>query len=141
MSIINDLVLESLQLQKLKFIIHLHRADRVGLHYDIRLEKDNKLKSWACRKIPDLVSNIQNKILIIQQPDHELSWFDFSGEIIDGYGKGKVEIWDKGTYSEIKWTSNSIIVDFNGSKINGRFAMIPYNLRKSQWLMFRSKEQ
>lgn len=140
MSNLNNLVLESLNSEPLKFIIHIHRADRVGLHYDIRLEKDGKLKSWACRKIPELVKRNQKRILVIQQPDHELDWFDFSGTITDGYGKGKIDIWDKGTYDIIKWTTNSIIVDFKGTKIFGKFVMIPYNQLRNQWLMFRSKD-
>ena len=139
MSNINELVLEAVESRNKKFIIHLHRADRVGLHYDIRLEKDNKLKSWACRKIPDLIDNKTKKILIIQQPDHKMDWFDFKGEITDGYGKGKVEIWDKGIYDTIKWEKNSIVVVFKGTKIKGSYAMIPY--KKKNWLMFRSKEQ
>lgn len=139
MSNLNDLVLEKLNIPNPRFIIHIHRADRVGLHYDIRLEKDGKLKSWACRKLPELVKYDKKRILLIQQPDHELEWFNFSGEITDGYGKGKLEIWDTGMYETFTWTWNSIVVKFDGTKLSGKFAIIPYNLLKNQWLMFRSK--
>ncbi len=122
-----------------KFIIHEHRADKVGLHYDIRLERDGVFKSWACRYFPELNSSKKKKILIIGTPDHQLEWFNFEGEISKGYGKGKLIIWDKGTYETIKWEDNSIAIKFNGTKVKEQFAIIPYNKYKKQYLMFRSK--
>lgn len=122
---------------KNKFLIHEHHADRAGLHYDIRLEKDCVLKSWACRKLPELLSGKTKKILIIQQPDHNPDWFDFQGTIEDGYGKGKIKIWDKGTINIIKW-GNTNIIEFNGMKINGTYVMINY-LKPNQYLFFKKK--
>jgi uncharacterized repeat protein (TIGR03833 family) len=124
-----------------RFIIHEHHADRVGLHYDIRLERKGILKSFACRYYPDLIKGTKKKILIIGQSDHQLDWFDFEGEISDGYGKGKVQIWDKGSYETIKWEEYSQTVVFNGEKSKGEFHIIPYNIRKKQYLMFRSKDK
>jgi len=119
---INQLVLESLNKHS-RFIIHEHHAVKAGLHYDIRLEKDNKLKSWATRKLLDIIDS-NKKILLIQQPDHEMDWIDFSGSITDGYGKGEVKIWDSGTYNLIQWTDKSIIIIFNGKKIKSKYTIL-----------------
>ena len=122
---------------KNKFLIHEHHADRVGLHYDIRIEKDCVLKSWACRKLPELLDGKTKKILIIQQPDHKPNWFDFEGDIEEGYGKGKISIWDKGFIDIIKW-DNHRIIKFTGTKINGTYVMINY-LKPNQYLFFKKK--
>ena len=128
---------------KNKFLIHEHHADRVGLHYDIRIENDGVLVSWACRYVPDLIKGAKKKILIIKQPDHQLDWFDFQGEIEDGYGKGRVKIWDKGNVDKIKWTNNGhITILFAGTKIKGIYHIIPYQGgKKNQYLMFKAKDQ
>lgn len=122
------------------FVIQQHQALRAGLHYDLRLGKDGVLKSWATRKIPELISNEVKKIILFKTPDHDASWAFFKGTIAEGYGKGKVKIWDKGTYREIYWSDDHITVEFNGSKIKGKFTFILYKAGKeSQWLMFKSK--
>lgn len=125
---------------KNKFLIHQHFADKAGLHYDLRIEKDCTLKSWACRKLPDLIEGKTNKILAVKVEDHRPEWFDFKGEIVDGYGKGKVNIWDKGTYKMIKWEKDTCILDFKGTKLKGKYVIIPYNnTRNNNYLMFKSK--
>jgi len=138
-----SLIYEAVKLSKSiigkRFLIHEHHAVKVGLHYDIRLERDGVLKSWACRYFPELLTDEKKKILTIQQTDHDITWFNFEGEIKDSYGKGKVIIWDKGTYDTVKWDINSIVVTFNGTKSKGTYAMIPYMSKKDQWLMFKTK--
>jgi bifunctional non-homologous end joining protein LigD len=125
---------------KNKFLIHDHLADRVGQHYDIRIEHNGVLESWACRYAPELAEGTKKKILIIKQPDHNLEWFDFEGEISDGYGKGKVKIWDKGSVKKIKWDDNHKTIEFNGSNIKGIYHIIRYTGgKKTQYLMFKAK--
>jgi DNA ligase D-like protein (predicted 3'-phosphoesterase) len=127
---------------KNKFLIHEHHADRVGLHYDIRIEHNGKLESWACRYVPDLIKGNKKKILIILQPAHELDWFDFEGQIEDGYGKGRVKIWDKGNVNKIKWEDNHKTIEFSGTKLKGIYHIIRYTGgKRTQFLMFRAKEQ
>lgn len=127
---------------KNKFLIHEHRADRVGLHYDIRIEHNGVLISWACRYVPELIKGTKKKILIIKQPDHKMDWFDWEGEITDGYGKGKVKIWEKGSVNKIKWEDNHKTIEFDGSKINGIYHIIRYPTgKKTEYLMFRAKDQ
>lgn len=130
-------ILESVLSVNNKFLIHEHYAKKAGLHYDLRLGYDNTLKSFACRKISDLISGKVKKILLIQQPDHDPSWFDFEGEIEDGYGAGKVVIWDKGTFKIVQWKDKSITLIFSGSKLIGEYTLIKY-LKPNQWLMFKS---
>jgi DNA ligase D-like protein (predicted 3'-phosphoesterase) len=136
---INNLVLESLNI-KPRFIIHEHLAVKAGLHYDIRLEKNNKLKSWATRKLLDII-NSNKKILLIQQPDHNMNWINYSGDIKEGYGKGEVKIWDKGTYTPIKWDDDSIVIIFNGEKIKSKYTIIkPSGFDDPKhYLMFKNK--
>ena len=120
-----------------RFVVHEHRAIRAGLHHDIRLGKDCVLKSWATRKLPDLIDNKTKRIMLFPTPDHSPDWIDFSGEITDKYGKGQVSIWDSGSYKIIKWDDDGKkIINFKGSKIQGNFAIIPY---KEKYLMLRMK--
>ena len=122
-----------------KFIIHQHLAKKAGLHYDIRLGHDGVLKSWVSRKLPDLINNKSKKIIAFETPDHDSSWFDFQGEITDGYGAGKVEIWDKGTFKLITWNEKQITVIFDGNKLKGNYTFILYKKDKEkQWLFFKS---
>ena len=123
----------------LKFVVQEHHADKAGLHYDLRLEKDGVAKSWATRKLPELVNIRSKKIQLFPTPDHDLTWMDFEGEITDGYGKGKVKMWDKGKYNIIKWTRKSIVIDFSGRKLKGSYSII--HPKPDLWLMLKSREK
>lgn len=121
--------------KKLIFVVQEHHASH--LHWDFRLEMDGVLKSWAIPKIPPTTKNI--KRLAIPVEDHPLEYATFHGIIPEGnYGAGKVIIWDKGKYSLIEKTSNKIVVELRGKKLNGKYALIKTNYgNKKSWLFFR----
>jgi len=128
---------ESRKISKKIFVIHDHHASHH--HYDLRLEMDGVLKSWAVPKEPPTKKGI--KRLAIQVEDHPLSYANFEGEIPEGnYGAGKVEIWDKGTYELIKKTPKEIEVNFEGKKLKGNFVLIKTNYGnkpEKSWLFFK----
>ncbi len=120
-----------------KFVIHEHHAK--NLHWDLRLEMQGVLKSWAVPKEPSLDPKV--KRLAVSVDDHELSYADFEGEIPEGnYGAGKVKIWDKGEYGLIEKKPGKLVVDLKGSKLKGKYCLIQLKDSKN-WLFFKKKEK
>jgi DNA ligase D-like protein (predicted 3'-phosphoesterase) len=118
--------------KKLKYSIQEHNATR--LHWDLRLEYKGVLKSWAIPKKPDP----KEKRLAVQTEDHNIKYYDFAGEITEGYGKGTVKIWDIGTHEPEKFTDKEIITKINGKKLKGTFCLIKFKPPKN-WLFFEKK--
>lgn len=128
---------------KNRFVVHKHEADRAGLHYDIRLEHNCLLTSWASRKFLQAVTKETNpkkveRVAFFQTPDHNLEYFNFEGKIGKIYGRGWVSIWDTGTYDEIYWGKDKIIIKFHGRLINGIYVII--RMKGDVWLFFKKKE-
>jgi len=119
------------------FVIHRHESSH--LHWDLRLEIDGVLKSWAIPKEPPKVKNV--KRLAIQVEDHPLEYAEFEGTIPEGqYGAGKVEIWDKGTYELKNKDSKKIEFTLHGKKLRGNFVLVKThygNKPEKSWLFFR----
>ncbi|MBU6997730.1 MAG: 3'-phosphoesterase [Theionarchaea archaeon] len=117
------------------YVIQKHNASH--LHYDLRLEKDGVLKSWALPKEPPLTPGVRR--LAVQTEDHPVAYAAFQGVIPKGeYGAGTVEIWDSGTYSKEKWEEREIIVDLDGEKLRGLYCLIAFKSNKN-WLFFKKK--
>lgn len=117
------------------FVIQEHHARH--LHWDFRIEINKKLKSWAITKIPPRTKSI--KRLAIQVADHPLSYAKFQGKISQGYGKGIVKIWDKGTYRLESKHKDKIVFHLNGKKLKGKYVLIKtsYGKAKNGWLFFK----
>jgi DNA ligase D-like protein (predicted 3'-phosphoesterase) len=122
--------------KKLIFVVHEHHASH--LHWDLRLEMNGVLKSWAVPKQPPKSKGI--KRLAIQVEDHPIEYANFEGTIPEGnYGAGKVEIWDNGNYELIKKTLKEIIFELSGKKLKGKYCLIKTNYQgnKKSWLWFK----
>ncbi|MEM0372492.1 MAG: DNA polymerase ligase N-terminal domain-containing protein [archaeon] len=121
------------------FVVHHHFASRE--HYDLRLEIDGVLKSWAVPKEP----NDKDKRLAIAVEDHPLSYASFEGEIKEGYGKGSVVIWDKGEFELLKNDEKIIKGVFRGKKLSGRYALTRFakadDRGQKAYLFFKMKEK
>lgn len=127
----------------LTFVVHKHAARR--LHYDLRLELDGALKSWAIPNGPS--TDPKEKRLAVQVEDHPLEYVGFEGVIPPGqYGAGQVIIWDNGEYSpeddgkvffddrvkagEIMRAgleSGRLKLTFRGKKLSGSWALVRMN--------------
>jgi DNA ligase D-like protein (predicted 3'-phosphoesterase) len=121
--------------KKLIYLIQEHHATH--LHWDLRLEMDGVLKSWAVPKIPPKEKN--EKRLAIQVEDHPIGYAKFRGTISEGnYGAGEVKIWDEGTYELIEKNSKKISLEINGKKLKGKYCLIKTNYgNKKSWLFFK----
>ena len=94
-----------------RFVIQEHHATR--LHWDLRLEHDGVLASWA---IPNGIpfDPAENR-LAVRTEDHPIEYLAFQGEIPKGqYGAGTMTIWDRGTYETHKWEERKVEVTFHG---------------------------
>ena len=120
------------------FVVHKHHASH--LHWDLRLEMNGVLKSWAVPKEPPTKKGI--KRLAIQVEDHSLNYADFEGEIPEGnYGSGKVEIWDNGTYELEDIKKDKIVFDLHGKKLKGKYVLVKtkYGSKpEKSWLFFKT---
>jgi bifunctional non-homologous end joining protein LigD len=120
------------------FVVQEHHARR--LHYDLRLEKDGVLKSWAVPKgVPE---STDEKRLAVETEDHPLGYANFEGEIPKGqYGAGTVKIWDKGVYETKVWNEKMVEVTLEGERLKGRYVLV--RLKKAgekDWLLLKGKE-
>ena len=129
---------ENRKASKKIFVVHNHFSKKH--HYDLRLEFEGVLKSWAIPKEPPMKKEI--KRLAIQVEDHPLEYANFQGEIPEGhYGAGKVEIWDKGTYELEDKKKNKIVFNLNGKKLKGKYVLVKANYGSKpgkNWLFFKT---
>ena len=105
-----------------------------SLHWDLRLERDGVLVSWAVPKgIPD---DPKRNHLAVHVEDHPLGYIDFAGEIPAGsYGAGEVQIWDAGSYECHKFRDDEVIVTFHGERLEGKYAL--FQTKGKNWMIHR----
>jgi bifunctional non-homologous end joining protein LigD len=131
------------------FVIQKH--DARNLHYDLRLESDGVMKSWAVPKGPSMDPKVRR--LAVPTEDHSMSYNDFEGVIPEGiYGAGTVIVWDRGTFQNSKGEGVSFsdnleeghaTILLSGEKLWGKFALIRTKRggKRLQWLFFKMKDE
>ncbi len=132
--------------ERARFMVHKHDATR--LHYDLRLEIEGVLASWACPK--GFSYDSAQKRLAVQTEDHPLEYGDFEGRIPDGeYGAGDSIIWDRGAWDTIpsgqavaQLKKGHLHLAFAGEKLKGSWHLIRTRSQgaKEQWLIFKAKD-
>jgi bifunctional non-homologous end joining protein LigD len=128
------------------FVVQKHAATR--LHYDLRLELDGVLKSWAVPKGPSM--NPGDKRLAIQVEDHPYDYRKFEGSIPKGqYGGGEVIVWDEGTYApegsmdpHQQLAKGDFKFQLFGEKLRGSFVLvrIKSSKAKNEWLLIKHRD-
>jgi bifunctional non-homologous end joining protein LigD len=117
-----------------RFVIQEHSATR--LHWDLRLEHDGVLLSWA---IPNGIPQTPDENRkAVHTEDHPLEYLDFHGEIPKGnYGAGTMTIWDRGTYVPEKVEDRKVMVEFHGERVHGRYALFQTGSDPKDWMIHR----
>ena len=131
----------------LSFVVHKHAARR--LHYDVRLELDGVLLSWAVPKGPSL--DPADKRLAVHVEDHPLEYATFEGAIPAGqYGAGAVIVWDRGTWQPLgdpraDLERGNLKLAFAGEKLRGAFALVRMKPRPGErgdnWLLIKERDE
>jgi bifunctional non-homologous end joining protein LigD len=115
-----------------RFVVQEHHARR--LHWDLRLEHEGTLKSWALpRGIP---AHPDENRLAVHTEDHPLEYLEFEGDIPKGeYGAGTMRVFDRGTFQAEKFRDNEVIATFTGKRLRGRYAL--FQTREQDWMLHR----
>ena len=115
-----------------RFAVQEHHARR--LHWDLRLERDGVLASWAVPKGIPHDPSVNH--LAVRTEDHPLMYLEFEGEIPKGsYGAGTMSVWDHGTYDTLKWESYEVQVVLHGERVQGRYVL--FRTKDDQWMIHR----
>ena len=120
------------------FVIQEHHSRR--LHYDLRLEKEGVLKSWAVPKgIPETP---EEKRLAVEVEDHPMAYAKFEGTIPAGqYGAGTVTIWDHGTFEPKVWDEKMVEFTLHGQRLKGRYVLVRLKRAgEKSWLLLKGRE-
>ena len=130
----------------LQFVIQKHWATR--LHYDLRLEIDGTMKSWAVPKGPSL--DPADKRMAVQVEDHPISYNTFEGEIpAHQYGAGRVIVWDRGCWVPVGdpaagWREGKLKFELHGHKLHGHWTLVRMHGRaggqKPAWLLIKEHD-
>ena len=116
------------------FVVQEHKASTH--HWDLRMEREGVLKSWAVPKGPPEERGMRR--LAVQTEDHPVEYAVFQGTIPQGeYGGGTITIWDVGEYKVEKWREAEIIIYLRGVRLEGRYCLIRLKGQLRNWLLFR----
>jgi DNA ligase D-like protein (predicted 3'-phosphoesterase) len=128
-----------------RFVIQQHAA--TTLHFDFRLEVDGVLKSWAVPKGPS--TDPREKRLAVEVEDHSLDYADYEGRIGEGYGAGRVIVWDAGTWRPLTDGPAGEALDnghlsfwLEGEKLRGGWTLQRTSAgEKPQWLLLKRRDE
>jgi len=127
-----------------RFVVHRHEAR--NLHYDLRLEMEGVLKSWAVPKGLSFVP--EDKHLAVRTEDHPIEYLDFDGVIPKGqYGAGTMTIWDRGTYRLTNGdglaglAEGKLEVVLAGGRLRGQWDMVKTSQGENDWLLFKVRDR
>ena len=124
------------------FCVQKHLASH--LHYDVRLEHDGVLLSWAVPKGPSLDPKI--KRLAMKTEDHPLDYGEFEGVIPEGYGAGIVMLWDRGTWAPAvddvdgALAKGDLKMTLNGYKLKGSWVLVRTRDART-WLLIKHRDE
>jgi bifunctional non-homologous end joining protein LigD len=124
------------------FVVHKHAARQ--LHFDLRLEMDGVLRSWAVPKGPSYDMN--DKRLAVKVEDHPLEYGDFEGIIPKGnYGAGGVIVWDRGEWVPLEdWKEGlekgKLLFELKGYKLHGKWTLVKIKKSERDWLLIKERD-
>lgn len=124
------------------FVVHKHAARQ--LHFDLRLEMDGVLRSWAVPRGPSFDTN--DKRLAVRVEDHPLEYGDFEGVIPDGnYGAGGVIVWDRGEWVPLEdWRTGlekgKLLFELKGYKLHGKWTLVKIKKSEKDWLLIKERD-
>src|SRR5438094_1578230 len=124
------------------FVVHKHAARR--LHFDLRLEMEGVLRSWAVPKGPSC--DTKEKRLAVFVEDHPLEYGDFEGMIPEGeYGAGGVIVWDRGEWVPVEdplegLRKGKLLFDLKGYKLKGRWTLVKLKKSEKDWLFIKERD-
>ncbi len=124
------------------FVVHQHAARR--LHFDLRLEMEGVLRSWAVPKGPSY--DTAEKRLAVHVEDHPLEYGDFEGIIPAGnYGAGAVIVWDRGRWTPIEdplegLRKGKLLFELHGYKLRGRWTLVKIKKSEKDWLLIKERD-
>ena len=125
-----------------RFIVHQHAATR--LHFDLRLEMDGVLNSWAVPKGPS--RNPADKRLAVHVEDHPIEYGDFEGIIPEGnYGAGAVIVWDRGVWVPLEdpaagLKKGKLLFELRGYKLRGIWTLVKIKKGVKEWLLIKERD-
>ncbi len=125
-----------------RFIVHQHAATR--LHFDLRLEMDGVLKSWAVPKGPS--RDPADKRLAVHVEDHPIEYGDFEGIIPEGnYGAGAVIVWDRGVWVALEdpaagFAKGKLLFELRGYKLRGIWTLVKIKKSVKDWLLIKERD-
>ena len=124
------------------FVVHKHAATR--LHWDLRIEMEGVLRSWAVPRGPSYDTN--DKRLAVRVEDHPLEYGDFEGIIPEGnYGAGGIIVWDRGEWVPLEpWKEGlekgKLLFELKGYKLRGRWTLVKIKKAEKEWLLIKERD-